>query len=493
MLIIQRPTVEAVDEEQNNRQRFAIGPLDPGFGTTLGNSLRRTLLSSIPGGAVTQLRFDEALHEFTTLPGVKEDVTDIILNLKDLLVRMHTDEPVTLRLDVRGPADATAGDLQTTADVEVLNPDLHIASINAKGRLAVDVTVERGRGYVSADRNKRSSTIGVIPIDSIFSPGAPGDLRHRAGPGGAVHQLRPPGARHRDRRHHHPPRGAGLGRRHPAQPGRPGGRPRGRAAGPGAGRHRHGHAAARPTWTCASRSSTSPSAPATASSGRRSTPSASWSSAPWTTCWPSPTSGRSRPTRWCSGWTSAGCRSAPGTERPCREHPKRGRRMGGDAAHQKAMLGNLVASLIAAESLVTTEAKAKALRPVAEKCVTAARKGGVHQHRRVVALIRDKDMAHKLFDGDRAALRRAPGWLHPDLQAGPPPGRQRADGADRVRLSGRRRSAVRRRCPGSVGGSWSPTTAPPSGGSPTSPRCPPWPARCARPWVAPPACPSPRR
>ena len=122
MLIIQRPTVEVIDEEQNNRQRFAIGPLDPGFGTTLGNSLRRTLLSSIPGGAVTQLRFDEALHEFTTLPGVKEDVTDIILNLKDLLVRVHSDEPVTLRLDVRGPADATAADLQLPADVEVLNP-----------------------------------------------------------------------------------------------------------------------------------------------------------------------------------------------------------------------------------------------------------------------------------------------------------------------------------------------------------------------------------
>jgi DNA-directed RNA polymerase subunit alpha len=170
MLIIQRPTVEIVDEEQNNRQRFAIGPLDPGFGTTLGNSLRRTLLSSIPGGAVTQLRFDEALHEFTTLPGVKEDVTDIILNLKDLLVRVQSDEQVTLRLDVRGPADATAADLQLTADVEILNPDLHIASVNAKGRLAVDVTVERGRGYASADKNKKSQTIGVIPIDSIFSP-----------------------------------------------------------------------------------------------------------------------------------------------------------------------------------------------------------------------------------------------------------------------------------------------------------------------------------
>ncbi len=170
MLIIQRPTVEAIGEEEDNRQRFAVGPLDPGFGHTLGNSLRRTLLSSIPGAAITQVRFDEALHEFTTLPGVKEDITDLILNLKDILIRVHSDEPVTLRLDKRGPGDATAGDLQLTADVEVLSPTQHIASLNAKGRLAVDLTVERGRGYASADKNKRSSTIGVIPIDAIFSP-----------------------------------------------------------------------------------------------------------------------------------------------------------------------------------------------------------------------------------------------------------------------------------------------------------------------------------
>ena len=170
MLIIQRPTVEAVTDEEGNRQRFAIGPLEPGFGHTLGNSLRRTLLSSIPGAAVTQVRFDDALHEFTTLPGMKEDVTDLILNLKDLVLRVAGDEPVTLRLDVRGPATVTAGDIQPSADVEILNPDLHIASLNAKGRLALDITVERGRGYVSADRNKRSSTIGVIPVDSIFSP-----------------------------------------------------------------------------------------------------------------------------------------------------------------------------------------------------------------------------------------------------------------------------------------------------------------------------------
>jgi len=170
MLIIQRPTVEPIGEEEANQQRFAVSPLEPGFGHTLGNSLRRTLLSSIPGAAVTQVRFDDALHEFTTLPGVKEDVTDIILNLKDIVLRVYTDEPVTLRCDKRGPGDVTAGDLQLTADVEILNPELRLATLNDKGRLAMDVTVERGRGYASAERNKRSNTIGVIPVDSIFSP-----------------------------------------------------------------------------------------------------------------------------------------------------------------------------------------------------------------------------------------------------------------------------------------------------------------------------------
>src|ERR671929_1173319 len=121
MLVIQRPTVEPVDEAEGNRQRFAIGPLEPGFGHTLGNSLRRTLLSSIPGAAITQVRFDDALHEFDTIAGVTEDVTDIILNLKDLVLQVHTDEPVTLRLDVKGSGpntDVTAADIQTSADVD---------------------------------------------------------------------------------------------------------------------------------------------------------------------------------------------------------------------------------------------------------------------------------------------------------------------------------------------------------------------------------------
>ena len=169
MLVIQRPTVEAVGEAEGNRQRFAIGPLEPGFGHTLGNSLRRTLLSSIPGAAITQVRFDDALHEFDTISGVAEDVTDVILNLKDIVIRSHSDDAVTLRLDVRGPAAVTAGQIQQHADIEILNPEQQIATLNSKGRLAVDITIGRGRGYVSAERNNTSATIGVIPVDSIFS------------------------------------------------------------------------------------------------------------------------------------------------------------------------------------------------------------------------------------------------------------------------------------------------------------------------------------
>src|ERR1700742_4707606 len=169
MLIIQRPEIEAVEAE-GNTQSFMISPLEPGFGHTLGNSLRRTLLSSIPGAAVTQVRFDDALHEFDVIKGVKEDVTDIILNLKDLVLRCTSDEAVTLRLDKRGPAEVRAGDIQTTADVEILNPDLYLATVNATRRLAFHITCEQGRGYPAAARNQRTHPSGVIPAHAIFSP-----------------------------------------------------------------------------------------------------------------------------------------------------------------------------------------------------------------------------------------------------------------------------------------------------------------------------------
>jgi DNA-directed RNA polymerase subunit alpha len=170
MLVIQRPTVETLGEADGNRQRFAVSPLEPGFGYTIGNSLRRTLLSSIPGAAITTVRFDDALHEFDTIAGVTEDVTDIILNLKDIVLQSTSDEPVVVRLEVRGPAKVTAGDIKAPSEIEILNPDLHVATLNAKGTLKIDLTVERGRGYLSAERTAGSATIGIVPIDAIFSP-----------------------------------------------------------------------------------------------------------------------------------------------------------------------------------------------------------------------------------------------------------------------------------------------------------------------------------
>jgi DNA-directed RNA polymerase subunit alpha len=170
MLISQRPTLseEVIAED---RSQFIIEPLEPGFGYTLGNSLRRTLLSSIPGAAVTSIRIDGVLHEFTTVPGVKEDVTDIILNLKGLVVSSDEDEPVTMYLRKQGPGAVTAGDIVPPSGVSVHNPDMHIATLNDKGKLEVELVVERGRGYVPAVMNKASGAeIGRIPVDSIYSP-----------------------------------------------------------------------------------------------------------------------------------------------------------------------------------------------------------------------------------------------------------------------------------------------------------------------------------
>jgi DNA-directed RNA polymerase subunit alpha len=170
VLIAQRPslTEETVDDY---RSRFSIEPLEPGFGYTLGNSLRRTLLSSIPGAAVTSIKVDGVLHEFSTIPGVKEDVTEVILNLKDLVVSSEHDEPVTMYLRKQGPGDVTAADIAPPAGVEVHNPDLKIASLNDKGKLEMELVVERGRGYVSSVQNKSGDAeIGRMPVDSIYSP-----------------------------------------------------------------------------------------------------------------------------------------------------------------------------------------------------------------------------------------------------------------------------------------------------------------------------------
>lgn len=170
MLVIQRPSVEAIGDDHPTRQRFAVGPLEPGFGHTIGNSLRRTLLSSIPGAAITTVKFDNVEHEFTTIKGMTEDVTEFIMNLKDIVVQSISEEAVVVRVDVNGPATLTAGDIQVPTGVDILNPSLHLATLNAGASLALDITIERGRGYLSTDRDAESRIIGVIPIDAIFSP-----------------------------------------------------------------------------------------------------------------------------------------------------------------------------------------------------------------------------------------------------------------------------------------------------------------------------------
>ncbi len=170
MLVIQRPKIESINEEEENKQKFSVSPLEPGFGHTLGNSLRRTLLSSIPGAAITQVNFDDAIHEFDVIDGVYEDVTDILLNLKDVVVRLDSDEPAVLRLDAQGPGEVTAGQFSQTADVEVLSEDLVVATLSQNGRIGMEVTIEKGRGYLTAEGNKESTTVGQIPVDSIFSP-----------------------------------------------------------------------------------------------------------------------------------------------------------------------------------------------------------------------------------------------------------------------------------------------------------------------------------
>jgi len=158
-------------ETSANYGKFDIEPLDPGFGTTLGNTLRRVLLSSLWGAAITSIQIDGVAHEFTAIPHVKEDVTEVILNLKKLRLKTFTEDPITLLLDVKGPTDVRASNIQATSDVDIVNPDLYICTLAGKGHLRMELNVERGKGYVPAERNKREGQpIGVIPIDSIFSP-----------------------------------------------------------------------------------------------------------------------------------------------------------------------------------------------------------------------------------------------------------------------------------------------------------------------------------
>lgn len=172
MIEIEKPNIELVEQSDDGTYgKFVIEPLERGYGTTLGNSLRRILLSSLPGAAVTSVQIDGALHEFTTIEGVVEDVTTIILNLKDLALKIYSDDVKTLEIDAQGEGVVTAADLTYDSDVEVLNHDLHIATLNSNGKLYLKITAQRGRGYRTADENKQENQpIGVIPVDSVFTP-----------------------------------------------------------------------------------------------------------------------------------------------------------------------------------------------------------------------------------------------------------------------------------------------------------------------------------
>lgn len=172
MIEIEKPRIECTQmAEDYSYGQFVVEPLERGYGITLGNSLRRILLSSLPGAAVTSVRIDGVLHEFSSIPGVNEDTTDIILNIKELSIKMYSDGPKTIRVEAVGPGIVTAGDIIHDADIEIMNPDLTLATLDDNGRLTMEMVVERSRGYVTAEKNKKpDQPIGVIAVDSIFTP-----------------------------------------------------------------------------------------------------------------------------------------------------------------------------------------------------------------------------------------------------------------------------------------------------------------------------------
>ena len=179
MIEIEKPRIERIEaDDPNSYGKFVVEPLERGFGQTLGNSLRRVLLNSLPGVAPTCVRIEGVQHEFSTVPGVKEDVTELILNLKKLSIKMHTDQPKVITIDASGECEVTAGDIKCDEEVEIVDPEMHIATLNEGAHLQMQITIEKGRGYVTAERNKQIASerdkvgmpIGVIPMDSIFTP-----------------------------------------------------------------------------------------------------------------------------------------------------------------------------------------------------------------------------------------------------------------------------------------------------------------------------------
>ena len=395
-------TPRIVSEDADDRSgRFTIEPLDRGFGYTFGNSLRRVLLSSLEGAAVTAVKIEGVAHEFTTLPGVREDVTDVILNLKELVCRLHGESPeIEVHLSKKGPGAVTAADIEAPADLEILNPELELAHLADKGKLEMTLTIGRGRGYLPADLNRGpETTIGVIPIDSIFSPvrrvayevesarvGQRTDYDKlvldvttdgSVTPKDAIAEaaeilIRQLADLHRPRAHRGSRRGRGRRGRGAGDVARDGELPdRGARARralvqlPQARRDRDDR---RPDLQVGERARRDPELRSQVDRGgardaRRPRPHAE---------------GR-------------------GAARVAMRHARSGKKLGRDSAHRKALYSNLAGALITHGRIETTEAKAKAVKPFAEKMITLGKRGDLHARRLAMAELRSNDVVHKLF------------------------------------------------------------------------------------------------
>ena len=451
---VPRITSETVEE---NRGSFTIEPLDRGFGYTFGNSLRRVLLCSLAGAAVTSVRIEGVAHEFSTIKGVTEDVTDIVLNLKGIVCRMHSDATeVEAPLVVTGPGEITAKDIDLPAGVEILNPDVHIATLEKKTKLELYLTIGRGRGYRPAEDNKSpDQPIGVIPIDSIFSPvrrvayaveqarvgqrtdydkltldiETDGSIDPQAALREAAEILIAQLAIFTDADRIEELRAGPGGQLEGAN---------GASAPGGAG----GPAARRPArcTTSSSRSSSSACGPTTASSAPASRPSATSSRSPRASSTRSRTSARSRSTRSSRRSTPAAwtCATTEPARIPIRSCATRRHATSSAAApsHRKALLMNLCKEVIEHERIKTTEAKAKAVKPEIEQLITLAKRGDLHARRQALSDARAGQVRRpQAVRGGRAALRGAPRRLHAHPEARPASERLDRDGLPRARLS----------------------------------------------------------
>ena len=451
MLIAQRPTLSE-ESLSEFRSRFVIEPLEPGFGYTLGNSLRRTLLSSIPGAAVTSIRIDNIQHEFATIPGVKEDVVEIVLNIKNLVVSSEHDEPITAYLRKQGAGQVTAADISAPAGVEIHNPDLVIATLNDKAKFELELTIERGRGYVSASQNRSEfSEAGQIPIDSIYSPVLKVTYRVEATRAGertdfdrlVVDVESKPAITPRDAI-------ASAGRTLVELFGLArelNSAAEGIEIGPAPVDAVLSSELSMPiedldlsvrSYNCLKREGINTVSELVALSetqlmnirnfGQKSVDEVKDKLVEMGLSLKDSVPGFDG-AHFYGGYDDENARRT-GEVMP---KPTKGPRLGGGPAHERLLLANLAAALFTHKSIQTTETKAKRLRPLAERLITFAKRGDLHSRRRVLAIISRQGRRARALHRDRAAGRRPRGRLHPHREDRLPQGRQRPHGRHRAR------------------------------------------------------------